>query len=86
MEAIKASAVHTAHPRNANTGARDHPFSRKHFSYDLVPRSDARITRRKLTFRNVQVSAANATGAHFQQNMPRLRLRRGYVLNFEGRS
>jgi hypothetical protein len=86
MEAIKTCTVHAAHPGNADTGTKLKALAADHFAYDLVSRSDARIARRKFSFRDVQVRPADATGAHLQQYMPGFRLRRRYVFNLEGRS
>ena len=73
--AIRASAIHSADPRDTYASALRQCFrcAIHYFSYNLVARNYMRNSRRKLAFRYMKIGAAYATGAHFEKNVPRLR-------------
>jgi hypothetical protein len=54
-----------------------------HLSHDLVPGNDSGMARRKLTFGDVQIGAADPASPHAQEHMSRFRLRSGHVLDLE---
>jgi hypothetical protein len=73
--AVRADAVHTAHPAHPDTGTEREvrSLTSDDFADDLVAWNDAGMYRRQFTCRDVEIRSADSAGAYAQEDLARTR-------------
>jgi hypothetical protein len=83
--AVPATAVNSAHPRDADAGAcgKFGSGSFDDLADDLVAGNQARTKRRQVSFDDVKVGAADSAGEHSKDDVAGLELRARHVLDLQ---
>src|SRR5215471_612783 len=70
---IRTGAICAAKPRHAHSRAQRNIWrtTLNNLSYDLMAGNDPHLLRRQLSFDDMKIGAAHATGAHAQQHVTR---------------
>jgi hypothetical protein len=83
--AIRAAAIHAAHPGNSDARALGQLGSAalNHFAYNLMPGNHRRHSRRQISLHNVQIGAAHTACPHSKEDVARRQIRQCDLFNVE---